>query len=117
MIASLIEEFNLGADAEVVRVHDNNEPAHTITTPEGLYETLDGRPPDGGWSRVATTICDRDPARRRDPTEVAIVLSKHFDQGQTPTQISREIRRSRSTVSRIISNAAQFGAVARNSPV
>ncbi|WP_051179947.1 DUF2637 domain-containing protein [Nocardia concava] len=115
--ARLIEEFNLGADAEVAHVHGYNEPAHTITSPEGPHEPLGGEPPAGGWSRVATTICDRDPARRRDPTEVAIVLSKHFDQGRTPTQISREIRRSRSTVSRIISDAAQFGAVARSPKV
>lgn len=60
------------------------------------------------WSRVASSLCDRDPAHRRDPVEVATILTRHHDDGWTPTQISREIQRSRSTISRIISDAAQL---------
>ncbi|MEC3915960.1 DUF2637 domain-containing protein [Nocardia sp. CDC160] len=58
------------------------------------------------WSRIAATICDRDPAHRRDPNEVATILARHYDHGQTPTQISHDLRRSRSTISRILSDAA-----------
>lgn len=63
------------------------------------------------WSQVAAVICGRDPARRRDPDEVDTVLARHYDDGWTPTEISREIGRSRSTVSRIISDAAHLEAV------
>ncbi|MFF3570134.1 helix-turn-helix domain-containing protein [Nocardia jiangxiensis] len=51
-------------------------------------------------------LCDRDPAGRRNPTEVANILARHHDHGRTPTQIARETGRSRSTISRIISDAA-----------
>ncbi|MFX0581072.1 hypothetical protein [Nocardia nepalensis] len=60
------------------------------------------------WTLVATALCERDPARRRDPAEVAAILTRHYDDGWTPTQISHEIHRSRSTISRIISDAAQL---------
>ncbi|MGW5111444.1 DUF2637 domain-containing protein [Nocardia sp. NPDC004123] len=99
-------ELHRGADVEVVRTHPNSGPGHTIATPEAPCAPHGSRPWAVGWAEVAAAICDRDPARRRDPAEVAVVLSKHFDQGLTPTQISHEIRRSRSTISRIISDAA-----------
>ncbi|MEV0467237.1 DUF2637 domain-containing protein [Nocardia tengchongensis] len=94
------------ADVDVVRTHPDCEPDYTIAPPEVPCAHNGSRPGAGGWVEIAAAICDRDHARRRDPAEVAIVLSKHFDQGRIPTQISHEIRRSRSTISRIISNAA-----------
>lgn len=63
------------------------------------------------WPEIATVICDRDPAHRRDPAEVATILTRHYDDGWTPTQISRELNRSRSTISRIISHATEFAPV------
>ncbi|MGW4352264.1 DUF2637 domain-containing protein [Nocardia sp. NPDC004582] len=101
-----IPESHNGADANVVRTRPGSELDRRIATSEVPYAPHGSCPRVGGWAEVAAAICDRDPARRRDPAEVAIVLSKHFDQGQTPTQISHEIRRSRSTISRIISDAA-----------
>ncbi len=59
------------------------------------------------WADVATRICNRDPAHRRDPGEVARILAWHYDDGLNPTQISRRIDLSRSTVSRIVNCAAQ----------
>ncbi|AYF78462.1 DUF2637 domain-containing protein [Nocardia yunnanensis] len=75
-------------------------------TLEGVHTPTADRPPIPRWSRIAATICDRDPAHRRDPNEVAAILTRHYDHGQTPTQISHDLRRSRSTISRIISDAA-----------
>lgn len=92
--ALLIEESQPGVDAEVVHAHGDNEPTPTIIKPGTPHAPLRSRPTTGAWPRIAATICDRDPAYRRDPAEVAIVLAKHFNQGRTPTQISREVRRS-----------------------
>ncbi|WP_225732708.1 helix-turn-helix domain-containing protein, partial [Nocardia sp. JCM 34519] len=87
---------------------------HRIHSLNGLirfdsYRAAD-QPTRKSWSQIASVICERDPARRRDPAEVATILARHYEDGWTPTQISREINRSRSTVSRIISHAAHFAA-------
>lgn len=73
---------------------------HIAKRPHGLH-----------WTAIARAICDRDPARRRDQDQVATILARHYDDGWTPTQISREIQRSRSMVSRIISDAARLQAI------
>lgn len=57
------------------------------------------------WIPIAELICTSDPARRRDPAVVAQVLARHHDDGWNPSQIAREMNRSRSSVSRIISQS------------
>lgn len=90
-------------DAEESRAHSDTPPG--TTTPDHVRTQPLDRPPTQ-WSRIATAICERDPARRRDPSDVAAILSRHYDHGQTPTQISHDLHRSRSAISRIISDAA-----------
>ncbi|WP_280334843.1 DUF2637 domain-containing protein [Nocardia wallacei] len=51
------------------------------------------------WSDLATLICGRDPARRRDPEQVEQILRMYYDDGLNPTEIARRTRRSRSTIS------------------
>ncbi|MET8425089.1 helix-turn-helix domain-containing protein [Nocardia sp. NPDC004860] len=60
------------------------------------------------WSELATVICSRDAAGRRDPAEVAQILALHFDDGWNTTQIAAHIRRSRSTVSRIVGDTVRL---------
>lgn len=62
------------------------------------------------FSDLAARLCARDPARRRDPELVTRVLAHHHVDGWTPTQIANELRKSRSTVSRILSDAASLSA-------
>ncbi|WP_063066452.1 DUF2637 domain-containing protein [Nocardia violaceofusca] len=57
------------------------------------------------WSEIAAVICARDPARRRDPDEVAQILALHYAEGLKATEIAERTHRSRSTVSRILSRA------------
>lgn len=97
-----------GADSSAVRAHAPSDPDGTY---EGVCTPAVGKPPTRHWQEIATVICDRDPARRRDPVEVAAILALHYDDGWTPTEISRETGRSRSTVSRIISDAIHLDAV------
>ncbi|WP_433621038.1 DUF2637 domain-containing protein [Nocardia sp. CA-120079] len=58
------------------------------------------------FTEVAVLLCARDPARRRDPELVAQVLAHHHLDGWSPTRISRELNKSRSTISRMLSDAA-----------
>ncbi|MFX0573737.1 DUF2637 domain-containing protein [Nocardia nepalensis] len=60
------------------------------------------------WTELAAYICDQDTAHRRDPAEVVQILALRHDSGWNISQIAREINRSRSTVSRIISQAAEI---------
>jgi len=57
------------------------------------------------WNDIAAVICARDPARRRDPDEVAHILALHHAEGLTATEIAERTHRSRSTVSRILTRA------------
>ncbi|MFR9774016.1 DUF2637 domain-containing protein [Nocardia sp. SC052] len=54
---------------------------------------------------LAARVCARDPGRRRDPHLVTKALVHHHD-GWTPTRIAQELNKSRSTISRILSDAA-----------
>lgn len=60
------------------------------------------------FSDLAERLCARDPARRRSPELVAQVLAYHHMDGWTATQIAHELRKSRSTISRILSDAASL---------
>ncbi|MDN2495933.1 DUF2637 domain-containing protein [Nocardia nova] len=57
------------------------------------------------WSDIAAVICARDPARRRDPDEVAHILALHYAEGLKASEIAERTHRSRSTVSRILTRA------------
>ncbi|WP_410874809.1 DUF2637 domain-containing protein [Nocardia sp. A7] len=76
--------------------------------------TVPSRSPDCSrdFSELATQLCARDPARRRDPELVARALAHHHLDGWNPTRIATELNKSRSTISRILSDAAAFGTFA-----
>ncbi|WP_181068541.1 DUF2637 domain-containing protein [Nocardia nova] len=57
------------------------------------------------WREIAAVICARDPARRRDPDEVAHILALHYAEGLNASEIAERTHRSRSTVSRILTRA------------
>ncbi len=80
-------------------VPDAHECASDVRTPAQPSRS------DESWIQVARLICASDPARRRDPTVVARVPTRHHEDGWSPSQIAREMDRSRSSVSRIISQA------------
>lgn len=67
------------------------------------------------FAALAELLCARDPARRRDPRVVVHALKRHHNDGWTPTQIANELNKSRSTISRILSDAAAAQA-AHDSP-
>ncbi|MGW4326016.1 DUF2637 domain-containing protein [Nocardia sp. NPDC004573] len=58
------------------------------------------------FADVAARLCARDPAGRRDPELVAKALAHHHRDGWNLTRIANELNRSRSTISRILSEAA-----------
>ncbi|WP_216915359.1 DUF2637 domain-containing protein [Nocardia noduli] len=63
---------------------------------------------DQEFAQLALRLCARDPARRRDPELVAKALTHHHLDGWNPTRIANELNKSRSTISRILSEAAAF---------
>ncbi|MGY5311773.1 DUF2637 domain-containing protein [Nocardia gipuzkoensis] len=70
--------------------------------------TSDG--PDRDFSAEAVRLCARDPGRRRDPVLVAKALTHHHLDGWNPSRIASELNKSRSTISRILSDAATLHA-------
>ncbi len=101
--------------------HPDENPAEVVPVPVAAIAssaplrsvrtdvTADDAPVVQGWSGLAADVCHLDPARRRDPAEVAVVLARHFDDGWNATKIARQTGRSRSTISRIINDAARVG--------
>ncbi|WP_433755782.1 DUF2637 domain-containing protein [Nocardia sp. CA-135398] len=83
--------------------------AHTTEATQSTVHTIywGCRSPER-WTELAAYICDQDTAHRRDPAEVVQILALRHDSGWNISQIAREINRSRSTVSRIISQAAEI---------
>lgn len=100
-----------GRELKPPRAHDTKTPA---ALPRSVHTHATNEPAPPNWSHLAMIICARDPGHRRNPSEIATILTHHYDDGQTPTQISRHTGRSRSTISRIINqaNRLQIGSVA-----
>ncbi|MEV6336575.1 DUF2637 domain-containing protein [Nocardia vinacea] len=91
----------------------------TATQPEVVIDSDHVRMPppfadrtDADLQDVAALLCARDPGRRRDPDMVARALTHHHLDGWTPTRIARELNKSRSTISRILSDAATIETIA-----
>ncbi|MGY4101233.1 DUF2637 domain-containing protein [Nocardia sp. R16R-3T] len=89
------------------------------TEPEVMIDSDQVRAPrpladrtDAEFREVAALLCARDPGRRRDPDTVARALTHHHLDGWTPTRIARELNKSRSTISRILSDAATIDILA-----
>jgi hypothetical protein len=98
------ENMNLQSPTDDdIRPPDPIPEAVTLTT-----EPVHTRSGDHQWAEIATIICARDPARRRDPADIIQILTWHHDDGLTPTEIARRSTRSRSTISRILDQAAQL---------
>ncbi len=86
-----------------------NVPAAPADEPmlERVRTPLDSSAPVlADFAALAELLCARDPARRRDPRVVAHALKRHHNDGWSPTQIANELNKSRSTISRILSDAA-----------
>lgn len=85
-------------------------PETGVRTPEPMPETVrtlsgDGERTPESLSLVAQRLCARDPAGRRDPDQVAQILALHYLDGLNPSQIAQRVAPSRTTVSRILSDA------------
>jgi hypothetical protein len=85
-------------------------PETGVRTPEPMPETVrtlsgHGERTPESLSLVAQRLCARDPAGRRDPDQVAQILALHYLDGLNPSQIAQRVAPSRTTVSRIISDA------------
>ncbi|WP_051133503.1 DUF2637 domain-containing protein [Nocardia paucivorans] len=91
------------APAFVVRAPDPS-PGTVRTVPE-----VDGRTPEY-LSALARQLCARDRAGRRDPDLVTQILTLHHIEGLNPSQIARRVVPSRTTVSRILSDARDLHA-------
>jgi AraC-like DNA-binding protein len=89
-----------GADAQSVPV----VAATARTLPLGTEDA------DHNFSELAARLCARDPARRRDPELVARALAHHYRDGWNPTRIAAELNKSRSSISRILSDATALNA-------
>src|SRR5690606_26496146 len=89
-------------------VHTPAEP--TVHTPDSAPGTVRAVPGTGEQtpehlSVLARRLCARDRAGRRDPDLVTQILTLHHIEGLNPTQIAERVAPSRTTVSRIISEA------------
>lgn len=109
-----------GSDDDPSNVHASvrNAPAAPADEPmlERVHTPLDSSAPIlADFTALAELLCARDPARRRDPHVVAHALKRHHNDGWSPTQIANELNKSRSTISRILSDAAAAQA-AHDSP-
>lgn len=82
--------------------------AHSVHIATVRTQTPPSDGSDHDFSAVAAQLCARDPARRRDPDLVAKALARHYVDGWNPTRIATELNKSRSTISRILSDAAAF---------
>ncbi|MGO4518924.1 DUF2637 domain-containing protein [Terriglobus sp. 2YAB30_2] len=89
---------------------DSAEPAQTPSAGVGFVHTPShlSEGTDRDFSELAARLCARDPARRRDPELVARALAHHHLDGWNPTRIATKLNKSRSTISRILSDAATF---------
>ncbi|MGI5219280.1 DUF2637 domain-containing protein [Nocardia sp. CA-290969] len=90
-------------------------PEPAVRTPEFVPGTVRTVPGEGertpeNLSLVAERVCARDPAGRRDPDQVAQILTLHYLDGLNPSQIAQRVPRSRTTVSRILSEARDLHA-------
>ncbi|MEV6557550.1 DUF2637 domain-containing protein [Nocardia sp. NPDC051756] len=83
-------------------------PTHTGVNNGAVHTLPVATPQPDPFADVATRVCAQDPGRRRDPDIVIRILTRHHLDGWSSTQIAKEIQRSRSTVSRIISDAADL---------
>lgn len=86
-----------------------------VRTPEPMPETVrtlsgDGERTPESLSLVAQRLCARDPAGRRNPDQVAQILTLHYLEGLNPSQIAQRVAPSRTTVSRILSDAQDLRA-------
>jgi hypothetical protein len=95
------------ADTDAAPTDERLDSAHIVEDEPAVHTRRSLESCDGQWAKVAQMICDRDRSRRRDPDVVAAILTRHYEDGRTPTQMAREVNRSRSAVGRIISRAAQ----------
>lgn len=99
-------------------------PMHARSVPTASVHTLTPPADRTGhdFSTMAAQLCARDPAGRRDPDLVARALAHHHLDGWNPTRIATEPNKSRSTISRILSDAATFhtpdtpGAITSSTP-
>ncbi|WP_249643727.1 DUF2637 domain-containing protein [Nocardia sputi] len=90
-------------------------PEPAVRTPDFVPSTVQTVPGEGertpeNLSLVAERVCARDPAGRRDPDQVAQILTLHYLDGLNPSQIAQRVTRSRTTVSRILSDARDLHA-------
>lgn len=83
-----------------VIVHTADSSPVTVRTVTGAGE----RTPEN-LSVLAWRLCARDRAGRRDPDLVAQILALHYLDGLNPSQIAQRVAPSRTTVSRILSDA------------
>ncbi|WP_328436978.1 DUF2637 domain-containing protein [Nocardia puris] len=81
-------------------------PSGTVRTPRRVAVRLSSEQIDA----LAATLCARDPARRRDPALVTAALTYHYVEGWNATRIARAVNRSRSSISRILTEAAEHAA-------
>lgn len=97
-------------------VHTPAEPVvHTSETTPGTVRTVPGigeQTPEQ-LSVLARRLCARDRAGRRDPDLVTQILTLHHLEGLNPTQIAERVAPSRTTVSRIISEARHLNVEGR----
>ncbi|MEV6135231.1 DUF2637 domain-containing protein [Nocardia sp. NPDC051990] len=109
------------ATTEPCAPHNTCTPSATpaSTQPEVMIDSDHARTPppiadrtDAEFRELAALLCARDPGRRRDPDTVARALTHHHLDGWTPTRIARELNKSRSTISRILSDAATIDILA-----
>ncbi|MEV6276697.1 DUF2637 domain-containing protein [Nocardia sp. NPDC051832] len=88
-----------GVDAQIVLDSRSSDTVRATTLAPVSAESPER------WSSLAALVCAKDPSGRRDEKQVAEILTRHFDDGWSPTRIAEVIDPSRSTVSRIIRDA------------
>ncbi|MGW4371545.1 DUF2637 domain-containing protein [Nocardia takedensis] len=96
-------------DADPVRARVPEREELPSATDGSVHTTIPVRGhTDRDFAAEAARLCARDPGRRRDPDLVTKALTHHHLDGWTPSRIAGELNKSRSTISRILSDAANL---------
>ncbi|MGY2126381.1 DUF2637 domain-containing protein [Nocardia gipuzkoensis] len=100
-VASPLDEESVVTRTSALHVQAPSAVAGSVHTPTPASDRT-----DRDFSAEAARLCARDPGRRRDPALVARALTHHHLDGWNPSRIAAELNKSRSTISRILSDAA-----------
>ncbi|MEG8181768.1 DUF2637 domain-containing protein [Nocardia terpenica] len=94
------ETYSASAELAAQQPLISIEPAqHTGSAPGGAQDR---------WAQIAETVCNADPAGRRDPDKVATILRLKYEQNWTHSQIAEHVDLSKAAITRTVTAAREI---------